>query len=418
MRMVNSLIGASNDTIQPQHNRHRINPNVPLNGGSIFVREIDSVKVQPTPTPRKAWYEEDNRTQAQKARDVDQSNIDLKSRWGVIETLTGGDNPLIVDTGVNVTEKGQVYKAETESRRNRLVAHYYLVTQNGKFIEVNNDGTPKSGAVEMLPSELKSKVEQAREDIESVNEQINEGQTILSGEDFYHELVYNTSASDGEFVYDGINNTLEHLNQYNILDFIDSYYDAYLNDPDSNRSGREKSRVEAGLRMHEGLMERIDDECDRSYIKMENKLNMIKAFLDLCESDEYYESLKRDRAYFRLREIYDSYANPTRPQTDSSEKIKPRWYRDMSENQTFNHTTHRPGSVVSWWSHTIGRAFGQFSYDYHRDRSSSYNVDLDWMKYTDEDVVKHKYRFYDNEIIDSSMRILEQKIKALDAAVQ
>lgn len=288
-----------------------------------------------------------------------------------------------------------IYDISTEydSASNGTKVHHYIMTDDHKFIEVVKDGTTwkfASDAKLIKPSELKEMAETAAGSVKSA-EQIAEeslnringvGEDLGSGKKFYRELVDNTSIRNGEpdVVYANINTTLQNINKDNVLTFMNEYYQELI-----GTSLRRQNQYNNG-NIHEGIMERMDDERDGGGIKMENKLQLVNSFMDMIIAEKDPELIE-SQEFKHIHRIYKAYT-----EGNSTERV------------TFNSTCDNT-DWWGWWRHSFGRFFGDKVWN------NAFDVNNRSIVRTEEHRDRHR-RYYDNETLDYCMIELLKKVNA------
>lgn len=298
----------------------------------------------------------------------------------------------------------EIYTINTESKDNKLVPHYYVLTDDNMFVEVykknpTDVGYTTEGKALVKPSEIKKQVQTAKESIKTPEEIAQENEDALNGVGidlkngsmFYEELDKKTSVKGGKdpkVVYANINTTLENLDKDNVQGFMNEYYEALIkNTKGSDRRQRQYDRGN----LHEGLIERMDDERDKGGIEMKNKLNLISSFMEMIK--EKAPELMKTQEYKHIFRIYNRYTNAP---ADGSKD------RDLTQKATFN-TTCDSGWWGRGWKHTLGRLFGDKVH--HNIWHKNNRCIVETSEHND-----HHKRYYDNETLDYCMLELLKQV--------
>lgn len=159
---------------------------------------------------------------------------------------------------------------------------YVIVTNELKLVEIGSDFKCPSEAAELKASTFANKYNtEANNDDKSDDKQ----DRMLSGAEVYTKLHGRTADRE----YYKINNTLSQLDEKNVLEFLESYYD---------KSGyTDKS--------NEGIIEQMDDEYDDGRLEMDNKKNLIKTFLKVAKN----KGLANDPDYKLIEDLIHDYEN-------------------------------------------------------------------------------------------------------------
>lgn len=295
--------GVSNDTINvvPQGFVPRQKQaEVKHSSGSVFDNAQQPNANSGSVAPK--FYDKDKRSPEQKSIDRSETDLDKLSYWGIDERLTSDGT--ITYTNENIQDKGRVYKAKTEFKGGKLVEKTYLLTKEGKFVEVEN-GSVVSGATTLSPSQLVREINDAEHQLEEKDK--NKGMTYNKfKEDGYYngKTVYNTlkGYTDNRY-YNKINKALDNIGEDNVVEFLSDYYKA------SGYKGKTGWFMKAleicyGYDFNSGLLEQLDSEMDSSgELDMTSKRHVVDALLAKAESC----GLKGSDAYQQIVDVLDWY---------------------------------------------------------------------------------------------------------------